>query len=153
LLNYNYSLSEDLVLTPAFGASYSKFTLKRYEDGGVRVKTAKPQTLSLVAGLTLTTFLDAKTFTLIPEVMMRYRHGLWNKGNKQIISSLINQSILQQKISTNQKTMEVGAGLTIAGDTTELGGGYERTWQGKSVSQVGYIKLGPVLRTSPFAAT
>ncbi|MCA0253890.1 MAG: autotransporter domain-containing protein [Proteobacteria bacterium] len=141
LLNYNYSLSEDLVLTPAFGMSYGKFTLKGYEDSGVKVKTAKPQTLSLVAGLTLTTFIDTKTFTFIPEVMMRYMHGVWNKGNKQIISSLINQSILQQKIGRGQKTMEVGAGVTIAGDTTELGGGYERAWQGKSVSQVGYIKL------------
>ena len=141
LLNYNYSLSEDLVVTPSLGVYYSKFTLKGYEDSGVKVKTAKPQTLSLVAGLTLTTFFDTKTFTLIPEVMMRYRHEVWNKGNKQMISSLINQSVLQQKINTNQKTMELGAGLTIAGDTTELGGGYERAWQGKSVSQVGYIKL------------
>lgn len=141
LLNYNYLLSEDIALTPAFGVSYGKFTLKGYEDSGIRVKTAKPQTLSLVAGITLTTFFDTKTFTLIPEVMARYRHGVWNKGNKQIISSLINQSILQQKIATNRRTMEVGAGVTIAGDTTELGGGYEMAWQGKNVSQVGYIKL------------
>ncbi len=140
-LNYNYSLSEDLLLTPSLGVSYSKFTLKRYEDGGIRVKTAKPQALSLIAGLTLTTFFDTKLFTLIPEVSASYSHGIWNKGNKQIISSLINQSILQQKIGTNRKTMEVGAGVTIACDTAELGGGYERAWQGKSVSQVGYIKL------------
>ncbi len=140
-LNYNYSLSEDLVLTPSLGVSYSKFTLKGYEDSGIKVKTAKPQALSLMAGLTLTTFFDTKLFTLIPEVSASYRHGVWNKGNKQIISNLINQSILRQKIGASQKTMEVGAGLTIAGDTTELGGGYERAWQGKSVSQVGYIKL------------
>ncbi len=140
-LNYNYSLSEDLVLTPSLGVSYSKFAFKGYEDGGIKVKAAKPQALSLSVGATITTFFDTKLFTLIPEVSASYRHGVWNKGSKQIISNLINQSILRQKIGASQKTMEVGAGVTIAGDTAELGGGYERAWQGKSVSQVGYIKL------------
>ncbi len=140
-LNYNYFLSEDLILTPSLGVSYGKFTLKGYEDSGIRVKTAKPQNISLTTGLTLTTFFDTKVCTLIPEITARYRHGVWNKGNKQIISSLINQSILQHKIGTNQKSMEVGVSVTIAGDITELGGGYERAWQGKSVSQVGYVKL------------
>ena len=68
----------------------------------------------------------------MPEVSVDYSHALWRKGNKQKISNQLNQTIISQKSSNSQGILRLGTGLTIASDMFEVGGGYERNWQGKS---------------------
>ncbi len=47
-------------------------------------------------------------------------------------SNQLNQTIISQKANNSQGILRLGTGLTIAGDVFEVGGGYERNWQGKS---------------------
>ena len=85
-----------------------------------------------MTGVVANGFMELSSLTLMPEVSVDYSHGLWRKGNKQTISNQLNQPIISQKTNNSQGIFRLGAGLTIASDMFEVGGGYERNWQGKS---------------------
>lgn len=130
--NYNLYSSEYLMISPRIGGSYNQLDLKSYNDGSIKVNKTKQQELNLITGVVTTGFLELSNLTLIPEVSVDYSHGIWRKGNKQKISNQLNQTIISQKTNNSQGVSRLGTGLTIASDMFEVGGGYERNWQGKS---------------------
>ena len=130
--NYNLYSSEVLMISPKIGGSYNQLDLKPYNDGSIKINKAKQQEFNLMTGIVTTGFMELSTITLMPEVSVDYSHALWRKGNKQTISNQINQTIISQKINNSQGELRLGTGFTIAGDMFEIGGGYERNWQGKS---------------------
>ena len=94
-----------------------------------------------MTGVVTTVFMELSSFTLMPEINVDYSHGIWRKANKQTISNQLNQTIISQKTNNSQGILRLGTDLTIAGDVFEVGGGYERNWQGKSRGHMGYTKV------------
>ena len=139
--NYNLYSSEYLIISPKIGGSYNQLDLKSYNDGSIKINKTKQQELNLMTGMVTTGFIDVSTLTLMPEVSVDYSHALWRKGNKQKISNQLNQTIISQKTNNSQGVLRLGTGLTIASDVFEIGGGYERNWQGKSRGHMGYVKV------------
>ena len=139
--NYNLYSSEVLMISPKIGGSYNQLDLKPYNDGSIKINKAKQQEFNLMTGIVTTGFMELSTITLMPEVSVDYSHALWRKGNKQTISNQINQTIISQKINNSQGELRLGTGFTIAGDMFEIGGGYERNWQGKSRGHMCYAKV------------
>jgi len=130
--NYNLYSSEYLMISPKIGGSYNQLGLKSYNDGSIKINKTRQQEFNLMTGVVANGFMELSSLTLMPEVSVDYSHGLWRKGNKQTISNQLNQPIISQKTNNSQGIFRLGAGLTIASDMFEVGGGYERNWQGKS---------------------
>lgn len=139
--NYNLYSSEYLMISPKIGGSYNQLDLKSYNDGSIKINKTKQQEFNLMTGLVTTGFIELSSLTLMPEVSVDYSHGIWRKGNKQTISNQLNQTIISQKTNNSQGVLRLGTGLTIASDLFEIGGGYERSWQGKSRSYMGFAKV------------
>ena len=139
--NYNLYSSEYLMISPRIGGSYNQLDLKSYNDGSIKVNKTKQQEFNLMTGVVTTGFMELSSLTLMPEVSVVYSHALWRKGNKQKISNQLNQTIISQKTNNSQGVLRLGTGLTIASDVFEIGGGYERNWQGKSRGHMGYAKV------------
>ena len=139
--NYNLYSSEYLMISPRLGGSYNQLDLKSYNDGSIKINKTKQQEFNLMTGVVTTGFLELSSLTLMPEVSVDYSHGIWRKGNKQTISNQLNQTIISQKTNNSQGILRLGTGLTIASDMFEVGGGYERNWQGKSRDYMGYAKV------------
>ena len=139
--NYNLYSSEYLMISPKIGGSYNQLNLKSYNDGSIKINKIKQQEFNLMTGMVTTGFMEVSSLTLMPEVSVDYSHGLWRKGNKQTISNQLNQTIISQKTNNSQGVLRLGTGLTIASDMFEIGGGYERNWQGKSRGHMGYAKV------------
>jgi hypothetical protein len=139
--NYNLYSSEYLMISPKIGGSYNRLDLKSYNDGSIKINKTKQQEFNLMTGLVTTGFIELSSLTLMPEVSVDYSHGIWRKGNKQTISNQLNQTIISQKTNNSQGVLRLGTGLTIASDVFEVGGGYERNWQGKSRGHMGFAKV------------
>ena len=139
--NYNLYSSEYLMISPKIGGSYNQLDLKSYNDGSIKINKTKQQEFNLMTGLVTTGFIELSSLTLMPEVSVDYSHGIWRKGNKQTISNQLNQTIISQKTNNSQGVLRLGTGLTIASDVFEIGGGYERSWQGKSRRYMGFAKV------------
>ena len=139
--NYNLYPSEYLIISPRIGGSYNQLDLKSYADGSIKINKTKQQEFNLMTGVVTTGFLEAATLTLMPEVSVDYSHGIWRMRSKQRISNQLNQTIISQKTNRSPGVLRFGTGLTIAGDMFEVGGGYERNWQGKSRAHMGYAKV------------
>ena len=139
--NYNLYSSEYLMISPRIGGSYNQLDLKSYHDGSIKINKSKQQEFNLMTGVVTTGFLELSGLTLMPEISVDYSHGLWRKGNKQTISNQLNQIIISQKTNYSQGVLGLGTGLTIASNMFEVGGGYERNWQGKSRGHMGYAKV------------
>jgi len=139
--NYNLYSSEYLMISPRIGGLYNQLDLKSYNDGSIKINKTKQQEFNLMTGVVTTGFLELSSLTLMPEVSVDYSHGIWRKGNKQTISNQLNQTIISQKTNNSQGILRLGTGLTIASDMFEVGGGYERNWQGKSRGYMGYAKV------------
>ena len=139
--NYNLYSSEYLMISPKIGGSYNRLDLKSYNDGSIKINKTKQQEFNLMSGVVTTGFMELSTLTLMPEVSVDYSHALWRKGNKQTISNQLNQTIISQKTNNSQGVLRLGTGLTVASNMFEVGGGYERNWQGKSRGHMGYAKV------------
>lgn len=139
--NYNLYSSEYLMISSKIGGSYNQLDLKSYNEGSIKINKTKQQEFNLMTGVVTTGFMDVSSLTLMPEVSVDYSHALWRKGNKQTISNQLNQTIISQKTNKSQGVLRLGTGLTIASDMFEIGGGYERNWQGKSRGHMGYVKV------------
>ena len=139
--NYNLYSSEYLMISPKIGGSYNRLDLKSYKDGSIKINKSKQQEFNLITGVVTNGFMELSSLTLMPEVSVDYSHALWRKGNKQTISNQLNQTIISQKTNNSQGILRLGTGLTIASDMFEVGGGYERNWQGKSMGHIGYAKV------------
>jgi len=138
---YNVHLTDYFVVSPRLGVNYNQVTFKAYKDGAVNIAKTKPQEASIVAGIIATGFVDTNSFTVIPEISANYNHVVWHKGNTQTISNQLNQIIIKQKSTKAKGQITVGGGITIAADRFEFGGGYEKSWQGKSLAHMGHVKL------------
>ena len=141
IANYRLYANESVEVSPRLGVSYNQLTIKGHDDGSIKIAKTRQQELDINAGISVTSFYDTSSFTLMPEISADYTHAVWNKGNKVKISNQLNQTILTQKISGNKGVLKLGAGLTILADRVELGGGYEHSIQGKSRAHMGYAKL------------
>lgn len=139
--NYNLYSSEYLMISPKIGGSYNRLDLKSYKDGSIKINKSKQQEFNLITGVVTNGFMELSSLTLMPEVSVDYSHALWRKGNKQTISNQLNQTIISQKTNNSQGILRLGTGLTVANDMFEVGGGYERTWQGKSRGHMGFAKV------------
>ena len=139
--NYNLYSSEYLMISPRIGGSYNQLDLKSYHDGSIKINKSKQQEFNVMTGVVTTGFLELSGLTLMPEISVDYSHGIWRKGNKQTISNQLNQIIISQKTNYSQGVLGFGTGLTIASNMFEVGGGYERNWQGKSRGHMGYAKV------------
>ena len=141
MANYNLYSSEYLIISPKIGGSYNQLALKSYNDGSIKINKSKQQEFNMMTGVVTTVFMELSSFTLMPEINVDYSHGIWRKANKQTISNQLNQTIISQKTNNSQGILRLGTDLTIAGDVFEVGGGYERNWQGKSRGHMGYTKV------------
>ena len=139
--NYNLYSSGYLMISPKIGGAYNRLDLKPYKDGSIKINKSKQQEFNLMTGVVTTGFVELSSLTLMPEVSVDYSHGIWRKGNKQTIYNQLNQTIISQKTNNSQGVLRLGTGLTIASDVFEVGGGYERNWQGKSRGHMGYAKV------------
>ena len=141
LANYALYANDYLELMPNAGISYSRLKFKSYTDSSIKIGGYSTQELDANIGLALIGFYDSRAFTLIPELTANYTYPVWHKGKSIKVSNRLNQTILTEKLKTQKGVYKLGAGLTVACDLVELGGGYEHSIQGKSRVHMGYIKL------------
>ncbi|GAB4165381.1 MAG: hypothetical protein Tsb006_4880 [Rickettsiaceae bacterium] len=141
LADYKLYSTDSIVVLPRLGVSYISLALKGHKDGSIKVGKLRQQELGLNTGIAVTTFYDTNGFTLMPEASADYSYAIWRKGNKVNISNQLDQVIISQKTNPNKGAFKLGAGLTLALDKAELGGGYEHSIQGKSRGHMGYVKL------------
>jgi hypothetical protein len=139
--NYKLYSNEYIAVTPRIGSTLNKFTLKGYEDHVIKIAQSKQQTLELSAGTEVASIYNTTYLRLIPKLSADYSYAVWRKGSKIAIDNMIDQNIIQQKISANKGAVKFGAGLTIETDSIEISNGYEYSTQGRNHNHMGYAKF------------
>ena len=140
--SYNYFLSENLLLTPRLGVSYNYVNLKGFNISGIKVSKRTSRQVSSIPGVQLSSVTRMDNFSVIPEIHSDLSYAVLHKGRGIFLTNIATgQNILSTKTKGARSSYRVGASITLASHSFEVGGGYDYLCYGKSKGHLGYGKI------------
>lgn len=139
---------DNMVVTPMFGASYSRQNDGGYNESGtsfqnLRVKRKASSTLEAIAGakVQFATF-NTGDMDVSPEVHGFVRHDLLkNEQAVQLQMNGANSNLSNRKPKNNHTFYNAGVGLVAKQDDYEFGVNYDATFASKYVGHQGSLKV------------